>query len=147
MGRIYISIKLIMFFFLIYLILLLGIYFIYNLYNLNIFYQVIRINLIDKFFIVILFISLGGIPPLLGFLRKFLILKILVLEEKIFFILIIIFSSLVILYYYLSRVYFYLTNISSIKLNYKLNKVNIIKLIYLVSIISFNTILIKINSR
>merc|ERR1712112_454168 len=101
----------------------LGIYFIYNLYNLNIFYQVIRINLIDKFFIVILFISLGGIPPLLGFLRKFLILKILVLEEKIFFILIII--------------YFYLTNISSIKLNYKLNKVNIIKLIYLVSIISF----------
>merc|ERR1711942_448967 len=113
-----------------------GIYFMYNLYNLNIFYQVIRINLIDKFFIVILFISLGGIPPLLGFLRK-----ILVLEEKIFFILIIIFSSLVILYYYLSRVYFYLTNISSIKLNYKLNKVNIIKLIYLVSIISFNTIL------
>merc|ERR1711954_296243 len=135
---IYISIKLIMFFFLIYLILLLGIYFIYNLYNLNIFYQVIRINLIDKFFIVILFISLGGIPPLLGFLRKFLILKILLLEEKVYITLIIIFSSLLILYYYLSRRYFYLTNLSSLKINYKFNKFYFLKLFYLVSIITFN---------
>merc|ERR1711989_85534 len=84
--------------------------------NINIFYQIVSINLFDKFFIVMLFISLGGMPPLLG------ILKILLLEEKVYIILIIIFSSLLILYYYLSRRYFYLTNLSSLKINYKFNK-------------------------
>merc|ERR1711929_64560 len=109
---------------------LVGIYFIYNLYNINIFYQIVSINLFDKFFIVMLFISLGGIPPLLGFLRKYLILKILLLEEKVYIILIMIFSSLLILYYYL-------TNLSSLKINYKFNKFYFLKLFYLVSIITF----------
>merc|ERR1711875_88961 len=84
-----------------------------------------------------LFISLGGMPPLLGFLRKYLILKILLLEEKVYIILIMIFSSLLILYY-LSRRYFYLTNLSSLKINYKFNKFYFLKLFYLVSIITFN---------
>ena len=119
-----------------------GIYFIYNLYNINIFYQIIRINLFDKFFLIILFISLGGIPPLLGFLSKYLILKILILEEKTYIILIIIFSSLIILYYYLSRRYYYLTNLPSIKINYKFNKFYFLKLFYLMSIIRFNFLFI-----
>ena len=140
--RILISIKLIIIFILIYLFMLVGIYFIYNLYNINIFYQIVSINLFDKFFIVMLFISLGGMPPLLGFLRKYLILKILLLEEKVYIILIIIFSSLLILYYYLSRRYFYLTNLSSLKINYKFNKFYFLKLFYLVSIITFNFLFI-----
>merc|ERR1711889_10649 len=102
-------------------------------YNINIFYQIVSINLFDKFFIVMLFISLGGIPPLLGFLRKYLILKILLLEEKVYITLI--------LYYYLSRRYFYLTNLSSLKINYKFNKFYFLKLFYLVSIITFNFLL------
>merc|ERR1712221_12391 len=48
------------------------------------------------------------------------------------------FSSLLILYYYLSRRYFYLTNLSSLKINYKFNKFYFLKLFYLVSIITFN---------
>merc|ERR1712235_68290 len=130
-------------FILIYLFMLVGIYFIYNLYNINIFYQIVSINLFDKFFIVMLFISLGGMPPLLGFLRKYLILKILLLEEKVYIILMMIFSSLLILYYYLSRRYFYLTNLSSLKINYKFNKFYFLKLFYLVSIITFNFLFIK----
>merc|ERR1712189_24845 len=96
----------------------------------------------DKFFIVMLFISLGGMPPLLGFLRKYLILKILLLEEKVYIILI--------LYYYLSRRYFYLTNLSSLKINYKFNKFYFLKLFYLVSIITFiiyNKNIFEINNN
>ena len=54
------------------------------------------------------FISLGGMPPLLGFLRKMIILKIILINFfNMVFILIVIFSSLILLYFYLSRIYFF----------------------------------------
>merc|ERR1711868_340715 len=54
--------------------------------NLNKFLQINRINYFDKLIITIIFISLGGIPPLLGFLIKYVILKFIIIYEKIFFI-------------------------------------------------------------
>merc|ERR1712062_447484 len=70
---------------------------------------------------LIIFISLGGIPPLLGFLGKIIILKILLNNFiRITIIFAIIVSSLLLLYFYLSRIYFYLTNIPSLKINFKL---------------------------
>merc|ERR1712219_34856 len=92
----------------------------------------ISIKLIIIFILIYLFMLVG----------IYFILKILLLEEKVYIILIMIFSSLLILYYYLSRRYFYLTNLSSLKINYKFNKFYFLKLFYLVSIITFNFLFI-----
>ncbi len=61
-----------------------------------------NISLSFSICLIILFISLGGLPPLLGFLPKWLIIKTLILENIVFFSFIIIISSLIRLFYYLS---------------------------------------------
>ena len=136
--RIIFSLKLIFLFIIIYFFLLIGVYIIYNIYNLNIFLQINRINYFDKIILIIIFISLGGIPPLLGFLRKYIILKFLIIYENFFFLLIVIFSSLLILYIYISRIYFFLTNIPSIKINLKINYFFFKKILYILSFIFFS---------
>merc|ERR1712227_1051488 len=87
--------------------------------------------------------SLGNIIRLLSrnlFLRKFLILKIVLVYENIFLFLIIIFSSLVLLYHYISRIYFFLTFIPSIKIRFSTNNFSWVKFIYIISLIFFNFI-------
>merc|ERR1712062_909520 len=64
------SLKLMFLFIIIYIYMLLGIYIFYNKYYYNIFTQINRINYFDKILIVLIFMSLGGMPPILGFLRK-----------------------------------------------------------------------------
>ena len=132
------SLKLIIMFMLIYVVLLIGIYLFYSSFYYNLFIQINRINFYDKIVIVILFMSLGGIPPLLGFLRKFLILKIIFLYENIFLFIIIIFLSLILLYHYMSRIYFFITFIPLLKMNFNKNNFNILKFFYLASLIIFN---------
>merc|ERR1711942_475182 len=113
---------------------LVGIYIFYNIFYYRLFIQINRIIFSDKVIIVILFISLGGIPPLLGFLKKVLV------YENIFLFLIIIFSSLVLLYHYISRIYFFLTFIPSIKIRFSTNNFSWVKFIYIISLIFFNFI-------
>ena len=134
------SLKLMILFLTIYVFLLMGIYLFYNSFYYNLFIQINRINFFDKIIIVLLFISLGGIPPLLGFLRKFLILKIIFIYENLILFLIIIFSSLVLLYHYMSRIYFFITFMPSLKTNFSTNNYSITKYFYLISIIIFNGI-------
>ena len=134
------SLKLMILFLTIYVFLLMGIYLFYNSFYYNLFIQINRINFFDKIIIVLLFISLGGIPPLLGFLRKFLILKIIFIYENLILFLIIIFSSLVLLYHYMSRIYFFITFIPSLKTNFSTNNYSITKYFYLISVIIFNGI-------
>jgi len=136
-SRNILSIKLIFLFIIIYIYILLGIYIFYSMYYYNIFMQINRINFFDKIIIILLFISLGGMPPILGFLRKLLILKIIFIYENIFICLLIIFSSLILLYHYISRIYFFLTYVPSIKLrlNYRIN--NWFKYMYIASILFF----------
>lgn len=137
-SRNLLSIKIILLFIIIYIHILLGVYIFYNIFYYNIFIQINRIILIDKIIIVLLFISLGGMPPLLGFLRKFLILKIIFFYENIFLFLIIIFSSLILLYHYISRIYFFLTFIPSIKIRFNWNNYYWMKYLYLISLVFFN---------
>jgi len=134
------SLKLMILFLTIYVFLLMGIYLFYNSFYYNLFIQINRINFFDKIIIVLLFISLGGIPPLLGFLRKFLILKIIFIYENLILFLIIIFSSLVLLYHYMSRIYFFITFMPSLKTNFSTNNYSITKYFYLISVIIFNGI-------
>merc|ERR1712154_516123 len=129
--------------------LLLGIFIFYNNFYYNTFLQVNRINFLEKISIVLLFMSLGGIPPLLGFLRKFFILKIIIFYENIILFLLIIFSSLILLYHYISRIYFFLTFFPLLKFNFNVKNISIIKGLYLVSIFLFYIIIlnIKIETR
>ena len=69
------STKLFFLFILIYTYLLIGFSIFYKSYRINIFIQINRINILDKIILIMLFMSLGGLPPLLGFLRKYLIIK------------------------------------------------------------------------
>merc|ERR1712044_136561 len=78
------SLKLIIIFFIIYIYMLSGVIFIYGQIKLGRFFYINSINFFDKFFLILVFMSLGGIPPLLGFLRKFIVLKILISFFNIF---------------------------------------------------------------
>merc|ERR1711902_127688 len=102
------------------------------------FFILILLIFLINFFLILVFMSLGGIPPLLGFLRKFIVLKILISFFNIFFLILIIFSSLILLYFYLSRLYFFLSNLPMIKIRFKINFINFKKLSYLVSLINLN---------
>ena len=137
-SRNFISLKLIIIFFIIYIYMLSGVIFIYGQVKLGRFFYINSINFFDKFFLILVFISLGGIPPLLGFLRKFIVLKMLISFFNIFFLILIIFSSLILLYFYLSRLYFFLSNLPMIKIRFKINFINFKKLSYLMSLINLN---------
>merc|ERR1712105_209805 len=95
----------------------------------------------ENFYCIIIYVF-GGIPPLLGFLRKFFILKIIIFYENIILFLLIIFSSLILLYHYISRIYFFLTFIPLLKFNFNVKNISIIKGLYLVSILIFNIIIL-----
>jgi NADH-ubiquinone oxidoreductase chain 2 len=137
-SRNLLSLKLMILFIFIYMVLLAGIYLFYSSFYYNLFRQINRINFYDKIVIVILFISLGGMPPLLGFLRKFFILKIIFIYENLFLFILVIFLSLILLYHYMSRMYFFITFMPLLKMNFNKGGLNLSKFIYLVSIILFN---------
>jgi len=137
--RTLLSLKIILLFIVIYMYIILGVVRIYNFYRLNVFYQINSIVFLDKFIILIVFISLGGMPPMLGFLRKIIILKMIINNSlRIILIFAIVISSLTLLYFYLSRIYFYLTNIPSLKINFKLTPFLIKKIIYIISLLFIN---------
>ena len=116
------SIKIIFLFIAIYIYLVIGFINIYNFYGMNIFTQINSIIFFDKFFLVMVFISLGGIPPILGFLRKMVILKVMLNNfVRLIIVFIVVMSSVLLLYFYLSRIYFYLSNMPSLKINFKLS--------------------------
>jgi len=77
---------------------------------------------------------------MLGFLRKLLILKIIFIYENIFLFSITIFSGLILLYHYISRIYFFLTFVPSIKFNTNYNNNSWIKYFYLISLVFFRFI-------
>ena len=64
-----------------------------------------RIRINTKFYLVFGFLSLRGLPPLLGFFNKILLIKILLKDLRIFILFVIIISSLVLIFYYLNIIY------------------------------------------
>merc|ERR1711909_69106 len=100
--RVQISTKLILIFILIYSVLLIGIIFSTDIRSNSSFYQIERLDNFSK----IMFISLGSLPPLLGFLSKLLVLKRLILIIGLSVIVTLVFISLIILYTYISRFFF-----------------------------------------
>lgn len=64
--------------------------------------SVSNISLTTAYSLIILFLSLGGLPPLLGFLPKWILIKTIINQNILLFISIIIIRSLIRLFYYLS---------------------------------------------
>nr|UGY86765.1 NADH dehydrogenase subunit 2 [Lamellomphalus manusensis] len=62
-------------------------------------------NLMLRFFIIILLLSLGGIPPLLGFVPKWVVLSLTSSTDMIFILIFLILGSLMSLFYYLSLMF------------------------------------------
>merc|ERR1712241_948060 len=74
-----------------------------------------KIGTLDKVGIILIFMSLGGLPPLLGFLIKLVILKFILLKNNIILATVLVFLSLILLFHYLSRSYYLLTMYPRIK--------------------------------
>jgi len=66
----------------------------------------IRLRNSAKLVFIFLLLSLGGLPPFLGFFNKLLMIKTLLTEGGIVALLIIVFSSLLLLFYYISWWFF-----------------------------------------
>merc|ERR1712200_336768 len=126
MGRVQNSVKLIVLFIVIYSILLLGIIFSVNMRSNSSFYQIERLDNLSKILFIFIFISLGRLPPLLGFIIKLLVLKRLILIIGIITIISLVFMSLMILYTYISRFFFLFKNntINKTKNKNKKNKIS-----------------------
>nr|YP_009236795.1 NADH dehydrogenase subunit 2 [Telchinia polis]AMJ17264.1 NADH dehydrogenase subunit 2 [Telchinia polis] len=107
----------------------------------NIFYMNQMFNLNFDFFVkltvMLNFLSLGGLPPFLGFLPKWLVINQLILDDLYMITFIFIMTSLIMLFVYIRVIYsafmFYYTKLKWFKLFFKNN---LIILIYFLSVIS-----------
>nr|YP_009689604.1 NADH dehydrogenase subunit 2 [Coquillettidia chrysonotum]QEE94281.1 NADH dehydrogenase subunit 2 [Coquillettidia chrysonotum] len=80
----------------------------FNNFNLFYFNQIFNFNMMNSnliFFIFLNFLSLGGLPPFLGFLPKWLIIQNLIENNQMFLLIISIIFSLITLFYYLRLSY------------------------------------------
>lgn len=130
-------------YFLFYSFLNFSIVFIFNrfkIFNIN---QTFKIFNSNKFIIISIFLlllSLGGLPPFLGFLPKWIIIELLVKNNIFVTLLFILFITLITLYFYLRIIYAsLLLNHSNIKWSFKTNSFNKIpKILLFVIFLSLN---------
>lgn len=92
---------------------------IFNLFHLNQIFLSNKNNLIIKFCFFINFFSLGGLPPFLGFLPKWLIIENIIKSKIFFLIFFIIIITLITLFFYTRlTISAFILSYSSIKWNY-----------------------------
>ena len=89
----------------------------------------------DKLIVSLMVISLGGLPPLLGFFNKFMIIKLFLFKIRVLVIMLIIFSSLFLLYYYISLVFSSLSFYPGPHTAQKRLDLRVMKLMFLISFI------------
>nr|YP_009333619.1 NADH dehydrogenase subunit 2 [Thitarodes sejilaensis]ANM47902.1 NADH dehydrogenase subunit 2 [Thitarodes sejilaensis] len=124
----------------------------FYLTNLFFFNQLFYLNYYSmiKFFIFLNLLSLGGLPPFLGFLPKWLIINYLINYNMFMLSFILIMSTLITLYYYIRISYStFLMNYLKLKwfkINFN-NKINLLMILILLSLISLilSTILFYLN--
>nr|AZF98984.1 NADH dehydrogenase subunit 2 [Chinolyda flagellicornis] len=109
------------FYFIMYSMLNMVMIFMFNsmkMFHINQSYSINNIKPLTKFLINLNILSLGGLPPFLGFLPKWMTLKMMLMNNMIFYSLLMMMMSLITLYYYLQ------INFSSMMLNYYNQKFN-----------------------
>nr|URT60175.1 NADH dehydrogenase subunit 2 [Arma chinensis] len=117
------SMNLWMIYLIIYSMMIVSVCYLFNKYKFNFINQIMSINMnnMDKFSLFLLMLSMGGLPPFIGFMPKWLTIQSMINEKEIFIMLIMIMFSLITLMYYLRvMTNMYLSFNSSIKwsLNY-----------------------------
>ena len=129
----------------IYFLLLVGVRFSYSSQAYSIFNQVNTMPLLEKILMVFVFMSLGGLPPLLGFLGKLIVLKNIMYFIDFIFIALLIYTALIILYHYVSRIFFSLSYSPTVKTSLKRNYYNNKKLFYFSSLAIFNVLILALT--
>nr|UFZ13398.1 NADH dehydrogenase subunit 2 [Neohermes filicornis] len=77
----------------------------FQIYHINQLYSSLNFNLILKFFLLMNLLSLGGLPPFLGFLPKLLIIQTLSLNNYFFLLFILVMTTLITLFFYIRITY------------------------------------------
>nr|YP_009139854.1 NADH dehydrogenase subunit 2 [Galeruca daurica]AKG49876.1 NADH dehydrogenase subunit 2 [Galeruca daurica] len=85
----------------------------FNLFNVNQLFYSMNSNKLTKLFFIFNFLSLGGLPPFLGFLPKWIVIDNLVLNQMYSLSLILIMSTLITLYFYIRLTFSTLTILMS----------------------------------
>nr|YP_010397616.1 NADH dehydrogenase subunit 2 [Galerucella nipponensis]YP_010483412.1 NADH dehydrogenase subunit 2 [Galerucella birmanica]UQJ77619.1 NADH dehydrogenase subunit 2 [Galerucella nipponensis]UVV35472.1 NADH dehydrogenase subunit 2 [Galerucella birmanica] len=99
-------------YFIIYSMISLNIIFIFykmNIFTLNQLFYSLNSNKLVKLFFIMNFLSLGGLPPFLGFLPKWIVINNLILSQMYVLSLILIISTLITLYFYIRLTFSSLT--------------------------------------
>lgn len=110
-----------------YLIILLNLFMIFFFFNISKLQVLLDLKILNSynFFsisVILIFLSLAGMPPLLGFISKFLLLLVLFAQSHFFFIVIFFILNLFMIYFYIQNLRFLLRksnlNLFMIVLNY-----------------------------
>jgi NADH-ubiquinone oxidoreductase chain 2 len=97
----------------------------FKLFNINQTFKTFYSNKFIRISLFVLLLSLGGLPPFLGFMPKWIIIELLVKNNIFFTLTIIIIFTLITLYFYLRIIYAsLLLNYSTISWNFKSNTLN-----------------------
>nr|AND96380.1 NADH deshydrogenase subunit 2 [Onthophagus schwaneri] len=124
----------------------------FNIFHINQMFSSLNNNPLMKFFFMLNFMSLGGLPPFLGFLPKWLTIQMMIKMNLISLSLIIIVITLITLYFYMRIIMSGVTmnknskTLNTEKLPYikKFNLIYLINFIILMSLL-FTTILFNLN--
>nr|UAT98027.1 NADH dehydrogenase subunit 2 [Ambulyx japonica] len=149
MFSIMISENLWMFYFFMYSFLISIMFFLFFILNMFFINQLFinNMNFMIKLNLLINFLSLGGLPPFIGFLPKWIIINFLMINKLYFLTLIMVMSSLITIYFYIRIIYssflFNYIKMKWFKISFKNNFMNLINLISLISIMGmiFSTFL------
>nr|YP_010160594.1 NADH dehydrogenase subunit 2 [Theretra oldenlandiae]QRH17784.1 NADH dehydrogenase subunit 2 [Theretra oldenlandiae] len=129
-----------MFYFMMYSFLISIMFFLF--YNLNMFFInqlfINNMNFMIKLNLLINFMSLGGLPPFMGFLPKWIVINFLMINKFYLLTFIMVMSSLITIYFYIRIIYssfmFNYFKMKWFKINFKNNLMNIINFFSLISI-------------
>lgn len=113
--RVQCSLKAFFRYFRIYAFLLFGVVRLCSKYSPTTFRSLNNMGIGDGAVLIFTFISLGGLPPLLGFLGKLLVLKTTLIHIRLSLTLLLVYTSLIVLNIYISRLFFILANGPSMK--------------------------------
>nr|YP_010952476.1 NADH dehydrogenase subunit 2 [Macroglossum fritzei]WMQ52731.1 NADH dehydrogenase subunit 2 [Macroglossum fritzei] len=130
-----------MFYFIMYSFLISIMFFLFYLLNMFFINQLFinNMNFMIKLNLMINFLSLGGLPPFLGFLPKWIIINFLMINKFYILTLIMVMSSLITIYFYIRIIYssfmFNYLKLKWFKINLKNKLMNLINFLSLISIL------------